>query len=74
MWILSTSIAPTKYSDKIDIQAVKTESHIIDSHLEISGDSSSFELFPLWPSSWIYTMIPQLGELKCYVNHLQEIR
>lgn len=43
---LVTSIAPTKYSDRTDIKAVIIESQIIDSHLEISGDSSSSMWFP----------------------------
>jgi precorrin-3B methylase len=36
-----TSMASTKYSDRIDIQAVIIESQKTDSHLEISGVSSS---------------------------------
>ena len=74
MWISSpTSIAPTKYSDRIDIQAVITESQISVSHLEISGDSSSFELFPFWLSSWIHIMLPQTDEQICYAKPLQEM-
>ena len=51
-----TSIASTRYSDRIAIQAVKIESQITDSHLEISGPSSSSE-----PSSgrvppWVHTI------------------
>jgi len=37
----------TKYSDRIDIPPVKIEIHIIDSHIEISGVSASFEVSSL---------------------------
>jgi hypothetical protein len=37
----------TKYSDRIDIPPVKIEIHIIDSHIEISGASSSFDVSSL---------------------------
>lgn len=36
-----TSIARTKYSDRIEIEAVIIKSQITDSHLDISGASSS---------------------------------
>lgn len=34
----------TKYSDRTDIPPVKIDSHIIDSHIEISGASASSEV------------------------------
>ena len=36
-------MALTKYSERNETHAVKIDSHIIDSHIEISGASSSFE-------------------------------
>ena len=39
----TTSIASTKYSDKIETQAVIIKSQITDSHFEIWGVSSSSE-------------------------------
>lgn len=51
-----TSMASTKYSERIDIHAVKTVSQIIDSHLEISGASSSSEVPSVWESSWNYAI------------------
>lgn len=47
-----TSIALTKYSERIEIHAVRIESQIMDSHLVISGaSSSSSALASVWISS-----------------------
>lgn len=40
-----TSMVSTRYSESMEIQAVIIKSQMIDSHLEISGPSSSSSLF-----------------------------
>lgn len=57
-WLVLTSMALTKYSDRNEIQAVIIESQIIDSHLEISGDSSSSssEFSSFWLPSWVHSI------------------
>lgn len=47
-----TSIALTKYSERTEIQMVKIDSQTMDSHMEISGSSSSSE----FPSVSTYCM------------------
>lgn len=51
-----TSIALTKYSDRTDIQAVIIKSQVIDSHLEISGASSSSKASSFRLPSWVDDM------------------
>lgn len=41
---LITSMVLTKYSDETDIKDVNINNHVIDSHFDISGASSSSEI------------------------------
>lgn len=49
-----TSMALTRYSERTEIHKVKIVSHIMDSHLEISGASSSSP--SVWSPPWLYTI------------------